>query len=81
MISDEIQDLIDKEPFEPFRLKLVNGDAHDIMNPGVLVVLQSVIMLALPDQNWVIFPHDKVNSLESLLSDYQGTFYQHADER
>jgi len=79
MISDEIQELIEKEPFEPFCIKLVNGDIHNVTNPSAVVVLESEILIAMFDQNWVIFPHDKVNSLESLLDDYQGTLLEYED--
>ena len=71
MISQEIQELIDRTPFEPFQIKLVNGDSYNVSDPRTLVVLESQIMIAMFDQNWVIFPHDKINSLESLFSDFQ----------
>jgi hypothetical protein len=63
---------VDKEPFEPFRLKLVNGDWHDVFYPQNMVVMKTIVTLTPPDQNWVIFPIDKINSVESLIADFTG---------
>ncbi len=72
MLRDDLQDLIDKEPFEPFRIKLVNGDAHDVFHPQNVAVLTTTVNITPPDQNWVLFPIDKIASVESLIADYPG---------
>ncbi|HEX8522651.1 MAG TPA: hypothetical protein VF669_10375 [Tepidisphaeraceae bacterium] len=72
MIARDLQELVDKDPFEPFRIRLVNGDSHDLFYPQNIVVTSRVVTLVPPDQNWVIFPVDKIASIESLIADYEG---------
>jgi len=42
------------------------------------VVVELLSVLILPhDQNWLIFPFDKINCLESLIADYEGELSDH----
>ena len=34
LMEEDLGDLLSREPFEPFRIKLVNGDAHDVATPN-----------------------------------------------
>ena len=63
--------------FEPFRIKLVNGDYHDIADPQTVSLERRVIFIAENNQNWVIFSYSKINSIESLMDDYQGKLLEH----
>ncbi len=72
MLRDELEDLIAQEPFEPFRIKLVNGDFHDVFNPQNVALLVWTFHIMPPDQNWMIFPIDKIAAVESLIADYHG---------
>jgi hypothetical protein len=72
MFLDELQDLIDKEPFEPFRIRLDNGDIHNVFNPQNLALQRSTVWIAFPDGNWVMFPIGKICSCECVMADYQG---------
>ena len=72
MIKLRLRRLLDADPFEPFRIKLVNGDHYDVFDPQTLSVERRVVFIASLDQNWVVFPVDKVNSIESLIADYHG---------
>lgn len=38
MRREEVQELIDKQPFEPFRVKLMNADFHDVFDPQTLAI-------------------------------------------
>jgi hypothetical protein len=67
MIEAEVIDLLLRDPFEPFRVKLVNGDIHDIGNPEVVAVLEEGLYIASQDGNWAQFPFDRIASLESLI--------------
>lgn len=75
MITDRLRELLLADPFEPFRLKLVNGDWFDVFDPQTVAPQQATVYIASNDQNWVLFPIDKINSIESLMADYHG----HAD--
>lgn len=79
-IVDELQDLVDSEPFEPFRIKLVNGDHIDVANPGTVAVQRSTVCLYFRDGHWLVFPLDKINSLESLVADFRGELAEHGGE-
>ena len=70
MIRDHLNQLLAREAFEPFRIRLVNGDSHDVFDPQTTAVLRSTVVIASHDQNWVVFPIDKINSIESLIADY-----------
>ncbi len=67
MIEEEIMDLLSREPFLPFRIKLVNGDAHDVNGPDNVAVLDQGLYIASQDGLWAEFPFDRVASLESLV--------------
>ena len=75
MLRDALRNLIDADPFEPFRIKLVNGDWFDVFDPNTAAVQQVAVYIASHDQNWAVIPIDKINSIESLMADYHG----HAD--
>lgn len=72
MIGRELQRLIDLVPFEPFRIKLANGDYHDIFYPQNVAVLRGTVHIMSPDQNWTIIPFGSIACLESLIADYHG---------
>jgi hypothetical protein len=65
-------DLLGRAPFEPFRVRLVSGDTHDVFDPQTVAAQQATVTIASHDLNWVIFPYDKVASIESLLADFHG---------
>jgi len=74
----DLLDLLRKDPFEPFRVRLVNGDAHDVSYPQNVVLTKRLFNIHSPDQHWVFFPLDKIASVESLLADFQGETQRHA---
>jgi hypothetical protein len=80
MLRDHLNDLLSTVPFEPFRIKLVNGDTHDVFDPQTLAVQQSTVVIASHDQNWAAFPIDKINSIESLIADFPNELARHTQE-
>jgi hypothetical protein len=70
VLRDDLRELLDHEPFEPFRVRLVNGDYHDIFYPQNVALLRFAVYLPQPDQNWVIFPINKIADIKSLIADY-----------
>ena len=77
MIRDHLRRLLGNDAFEPFRISLVNGEFHDIFDPQTVVVETATVIVLPHDQNWAIFTLDKVNSLTSLIADYQGEALEH----
>ncbi len=67
MIPLEIRFLLARDPFESFRIRLVNGDSHDVVHAHLAVILDEGVYLLLPDGHCAQFPFDRVASLESLI--------------
>ncbi len=67
MIEREISNLLRREPFQPFRVKLVNGDAHDVGDPGLVAFLEEGLYVLSAGGYWAEFPFDRIASLESLV--------------
>lgn len=72
MLQEEIRDLLGREPFEPFRIKVASGDAYDVFYPRTLAILDDSLFYVPPDQNWALIPASAISSLESLIADYHG---------
>lgn len=71
--ADEIQELLEKEPFAPFRLMLSNGKSHDVLRPGTAMVLKREIFLAFPDgEHWALIPLLHIASVESIRNGKNG---------
>jgi hypothetical protein len=66
-MKQELLVLLGREPFSPFRIKLINGDAHDVSDPMMAAPLQRSLYLAPHDGEWVEFRYNRIASLESLL--------------
>jgi hypothetical protein len=62
----DLLDLLERNPFQPFCIKLVNGDHHNIFYPRTVSLLRRRAFVASPDGEWVVFPFDKIASIESL---------------
>ena len=67
VMEDEVRELLARDPFQPFHIKLANGDAHDVPNPAGAAMLERGLYIASQDGHWAQFPYDRVASLESLI--------------
>ena len=64
-----IQELLDKEPFEPFRIHLSDGRRYDITNPNLVVVMESQLFVAFPNSNrWTFISFRNITSVDDVLS-------------
>ena len=72
MLLNDLLDLLEKDPFEPFRITLVNGSYHDISLPWTVTFLRRRVFITTIGGEWALFPFEMVVSLESLLADFQG---------
>ena len=72
MIERELRALLRRQPFEPFRIKLVNGDGHDVSDADLVALLEEGIYVLSAGGHWAQFPFDRVASFESLVGDFQG---------
>ena len=67
MHADELRELLEREPFEPFRLRLSSGDAFEVRNPGLAMVMRSRLFLAFPDSDrWTLIPFLHIAAVEAI---------------
>ena len=48
-----IQELLQSRPFEPFEVRMSNGDVHQIRNPEFAFVLRSRLVIGYPNTDRV----------------------------
>lgn len=48
MTIDSIRDSLDREPFQPFRVRASSGATYEVRNPGLVVLLKSQLLIAEP---------------------------------
>jgi hypothetical protein len=67
MSSNELREFLDREPFEPFRIRLSSGDAYEIRNPGLAVVMRSRLLLADPESDrYTLIPYLHIAAVETV---------------
>ena len=59
-----IQELLEREPFEPFRIHLSDGHIYEVVNPSVVVPMMSKMFIALPDDRWKFLSYSHVTRIE-----------------
>jgi hypothetical protein len=65
----EIQELLDKATFERFRIRMADGSQHDVHNAEVVAVMEQIVYLAKPKENWISLSYEGIISLEGLEND------------
>ncbi len=66
MIRDNIRELLDRDPFVPFRLAFSSGMHYDVVDPQMTVLLKSEIFIAFPDgERSSLIPLLHVTSVET----------------
>jgi hypothetical protein len=66
MTLEHIQELLEKDPFEPFVIKLTNSDVHVVQTPHAVALMGTRIFVAFPNGKWVFIPLAHIASVESL---------------
>jgi len=68
MNPKEIEELLRREPFLPFRLFLSNGETFDITRPLSVAMGRSGLFIVLQDDRWKWIPLQHVASMETLAA-------------
>ena len=69
MNRDAMLELLRRQPFEPFEIRLTNGERHQVRHPEMALLQQSRIIVSLPNSDRiVIIPLLHVASVETLQS-------------
>jgi hypothetical protein len=67
MTAEELRELLDRDPFQPFRVRLTSGDAYEIRNPGLAMVMKSRLFIAAPHSDrWTLVPFLHIAAIETL---------------
>ncbi|RLS81406.1 MAG: hypothetical protein DWI04_06490 [Planctomycetota bacterium] len=67
--ADTIREFVRRQPFEPFVIRLSNGEKHEVRHPECLLVLKSKVILGYPeDDRSVHLSLIHVNAVETLQS-------------
>lgn len=67
MTASELRELLEREPFEPFRVRATSGDAYEVRDPGLAMLLKSRLLLARPNSDrWTPIPFLHIAAIETL---------------
>ncbi len=48
MVADTIREMLDREPFEPFRVVTSSGESYVVRDPHLVALLKSEVFIAHP---------------------------------
>ena len=72
MAMDDLRDLLTRDPFQPFRVRLTSGDHYDVRNPSLAVMMKSRLFIALPNSDRSIYvPYLHIAALETLSNGHK----------
>lgn len=49
--SKDVRELLQRQPFRPFRLQMSNGEIFEVPHPELALVLKTTVIVAKPDPN------------------------------
>jgi hypothetical protein len=67
MNSDEIRELLRRDPFEPFYIRLTSGDAYVVRDPQSVALGERRVFIAFPDSDrQAFFAYLHIAAIETL---------------
>ncbi|MFM8495433.1 MAG: hypothetical protein ACKOEM_07885 [Planctomycetia bacterium] len=67
MTADAIREFLRREPFEPFVIRMSNGEAHEVRHPECAVVMKTKVIVCYPEDDRVVYcALLHINALEAL---------------
>jgi hypothetical protein len=67
MNYETMYEILHRQPFEPFQVRLSNGDHHQVRHPETAVLTKSRLVIAYPDlDRLAICSLIHINSIEML---------------
>ncbi len=67
MDAKSLVEMLDREPFEAFRICLSSGESYEVRNPHTVALMKSRVFVALPDSErsaFVSYLH--ISALETI---------------
>ena len=66
----QIREMLARDPFQPFRIKLADGTGYDVRNPGLVVPQQTQLLVAFPnDDRFGVVHTFQITAIETLPPD------------
>ena len=63
---ESLKELLDKSPFQPFKIVTASGDKYDVLNPYLVAVGKSQLNYFFPKSDrWVLIRLNQITALES----------------
>ena len=67
MSANEIREILSREPFEPFRIRLSSGTAYEIHDPQSVALMKSRLFIAFPRSNrWTFISFLHIAAIEAV---------------
>ncbi len=66
MTKAELEERLNKEPFEPFRVTTADGKHYDVTNPRMAVAMETRFFIAFPDEGHTLLALRQVTSIGSI---------------
>jgi hypothetical protein len=63
MTRTELEERLNREPFEPLRVHTAHGQHYDILNPRLAVPMDTRLFIALPNDRWTLIVLRQVTTL------------------
>ncbi|HWB13851.1 MAG TPA: hypothetical protein VG826_31785 [Pirellulales bacterium] len=64
---ETIQELLRRQPFEPFEIRLSNGEAHQVRHPENVAVAKTRLAIAYPEADRIVLcAVVHINSIEAV---------------
>ena len=64
---ENLRDLLEREPFLPFRLVMSSGKSYEVARPNLAMLLKSEVFVAFPDgERWAHVPYLHISSIETV---------------
>lgn len=54
MNAETFRDLLRRQPFEPFEVRMTNGDVHQVRHPEVVMIVGGRAVLGYPDTGRIV---------------------------
>jgi hypothetical protein len=72
MNSNEIRELLSREPFQPFRINVTSGDSYEVRNPNLAVPMRTRLFIAEPNSDhWTLVAYLHISAVEALSNGHR----------
>jgi len=69
MIRENIRELLDRDPFVPFRLVMTGGKVYEVVSPNSAALLKSEVFVVFPDgERGAHVPFLHIASIETIVN-------------